>query len=69
MKASELTRFDLDWWISKLLPITDKLIKVAVDGEKDPDFWDSIFSIVKKNFCGQKPRINGWITNFFPYVD
>ena len=31
-KISEISRFNLDWWISKLLPIIDKIIAAAVDG-------------------------------------
>ena len=67
-KTSELAKYELDWWISKLLPIIDKMVSAAVDGEEDPHFWDSIYKIVSIGGSGAVNKVNGWITNFFPYL-
>lgn len=67
-KVAGIAKFGLEWWISKLLPIVDKIVAAAVDGECDPDFWNSVGKVVSPGGSGAVPRLNGWIGNFFPYI-
>ena len=46
----------------------DKFIK-AVDGEADPDFWNAAAKIASTGDSDSAPGLNGWIGNFFPYLD
>ena len=41
-----LAKYGLEWWIEKLLPIIDKFVAAAVDGESDPSFWNAVGKIV-----------------------
>ena len=68
-KAAGIAKFGLDWWIEKLLPIIDKIVAAAVDGEKDRDFWNSVGKVVSPGGSGAIRYLNGWITNFFPYFN
>ncbi len=51
-----------------MLPILDKLVAAAVDGEQDPDFWNSAGKIVEPGKSGDYFGLNGWVGNFFPYI-
>ena len=51
------------------MPIIDKIIAAAVDGEVDSDFWNSVYKIACPDDSGAVLRINGWMSNFFPYLD
>ncbi len=68
-KVAGLAKFDLEWWISKLLPIIDKFVAAAVEGEQDPDFWNSVGKIVSPGESGDFVGLNGWVGNFFPYIN
>lgn len=46
-----LGKYQLEWWIDKLLPIIDKFV-AAVDGESDADFWNSVGKIVDPEMSG-----------------
>lgn len=63
-RVQALAEFELDWWVSALLPVMDQFIATA-KGEVDKDFWQSFFK-----FGGQSggPYIHGWINQFFPYL-
>ena len=41
-----LAKYGLEWWIEKLLPIIDKFVAAAVDGESDSSFWNAVGKIV-----------------------
>ena len=68
-KVAGLGKYGLEWWIGKLLPIIDKFVAAAVDGEQDPHFWNSVGKIVSPDESGDYNGLNGWIGNFFPYLD
>lgn len=61
-----LRKYDLDWWIDKLIPIIENFI-IALDNKSksDYEFWSSIYK--ERNESGG-PFITGWISNFFPYI-
>lgn len=67
--VAQLQKYGLEWWINKLLPIIDKFVAAVEDGECDPDFWNSVGKIVAPQMSGMCPAINGWIANFFPYIN
>jgi hypothetical protein len=62
-----MKNYHCEWWIEKLLPVLDKLIK-AFDGEEDRTFWNDIYVFRKGGMSGPPSTATGWITNFFPYV-
>jgi len=41
-KVEELSKFDLEFWIPKLLPVLDKFID-AVSGKIDAKFWNCCY--------------------------
>eukprot|EP00730_Choanoeca_flexa_P003755 TRINITY_DN11492_c6_g3_i3.p1 TRINITY_DN11492_c6_g3~~TRINITY_DN11492_c6_g3_i3.p1 ORF type:complete len:376 (+),score=74.18 TRINITY_DN11492_c6_g3_i3:67-1194(+) len=43
-KAIQLKRFDLDWWLSELLPVLDQFV-AAAEGKADRDFWRSVVNV------------------------
>ena len=47
----------------------DKFVAAAVDGEEDSHFWNSVGKIVHPGRSGDYPGLNGWIGNFFPYIN
>ena len=63
-----LKKFELEWWIDKLLPILEKFLK-AYDGEIDESFWNCCYKVHQKNMSGATKNVNGWISNFFPYLE
>lgn len=67
-KVAGIAKFGLDWWIDKLMPIIDKFVSVAVHGESDSNFWNSIGKVVDSGMSGECDRLSGWIINFFPYL-
>ena len=74
-KAHFLRQYGLDWWMDELEPVLQKIAKAA-KGEKDLDFWKSLYKKEKLNIdeegCGlgdPTEKINGWIVKFYPYDD
>lgn len=74
-KATELAKFDLDWWISGLLPVLDEFVKTA-EGNPSPEFWKSIVMTYRPEYirgggCVPDPNgdtmVDGWILKLFPY--
>ena len=41
----------------------------AVDGESDPHFWNSVGKVVSTGGSGAIDYLNGWIANFYPYIE
>lgn len=66
-KTEYLSRYNLTWWTSELLPILDNLI-LAKSGKTDTTFWKNTIKVktVKAPY-GPFDNIDGWITRFFPY--
>ena len=57
---------EMDWWAGELNSILDKIIE-AFGGKKDLTFWRGFYKYIEGEGCGWGPKINGWITKFFPY--
>ena len=58
---------EMEWWASELNPVLDKFI-AAFGGKVDLEFWRGFYKYIKGDEgCGWGPKINGWITKFFPY--
>jgi len=66
-KAAALKKYDLDWWLSALLPALDQFV-AASKGTPDLNFWRSLCHInVGSSFPVYEP-LTGWVQAFFPYV-
>ncbi|WP_338814686.1 DUF4419 domain-containing protein [Bernardetia sp. Wsw4-3y2] len=65
-KSKKLIMYELDWWISELLPILEE-IKETANGKIDKQFWMNMFKQHALDEYGQPKIVNGWITRFFPY--
>ena len=63
-KAAKLSKFDLEWWTSHLLPVLDQFV-AASSGEVDEAFWSSIY---KLGGGSGGPFVSGWILKLFPYL-
>lgn len=68
LKVNELAKgMDLDWWLNKLNPILDDIVK-SFKNPKSKDstkFWDSFF---KYESGSGGSHIDGWMNHLFPYV-
>jgi len=65
-KTKALSKYELDWWTSKLIPIIDQFIS-ARKGTPDYSFW---LKMVREGGGGtfyDPSFIDGWICAFFPY--
>ena len=65
-KTQSLSKYDLEWWTSKLIPILDEFIN-ARKGSPDYSFW---LKMVRENggILPYEPSfIDGWLCTFFPY--
>ncbi len=56
--------YDLGWWINRIAPILERIARNAA-GADDPELWNNIYK-VDNNSGG--PYINGWVVDFFPYL-
>jgi hypothetical protein len=56
--------YDLAWWTDRLVPTLERIAHNAA-GSDDPQLWKNIYKI---NHESGGPYINGWITDFFPYL-
>lgn len=66
-KTEALRKYQLDWWVDKMEPILKKIIK-ASKGEKDKEFWQTMFKYHSIKRYGAKNIIDGWMVKFFPYT-
>eukprot|EP00730_Choanoeca_flexa_P003754 TRINITY_DN11492_c6_g3_i1.p1 TRINITY_DN11492_c6_g3~~TRINITY_DN11492_c6_g3_i1.p1 ORF type:complete len:384 (+),score=111.88 TRINITY_DN11492_c6_g3_i1:67-1218(+) len=66
-KAIQLKRFDLDWWLSELLPVLDQFV-AAAEGKADRDFWRSVVNVHGGSGMVTGP-MTGWMQVFFPYLN
>lgn len=62
-KAESLKRFELDWWITCLIPLLEEFL-AAVDGKPSASFWRDFFKVRDQS---GGPYIQGHIVNLFPY--
>jgi hypothetical protein len=59
----------MPWWAEQIDPILNEFIS-AFDKKYNMKFWRSIYKDVPRGKgSGTQPKINGWITKFFPYID
>lgn len=63
--VAALSKFDLEFWISKLLPVLDKFIEAA-SGKIDKTFWDCCYK-AHSGGSGVATTVKGWVTLFYPY--
>lgn len=69
-KALEpLREFDLGWWVDILAPIIDNLAAASAGGAVMKDFWQYIYKHWDLRGSGAHPTVDGWITNFFLYIN
>ena len=66
-KAIKLSKYKFDWYINGILPIIEKMIE-AKEGKVDIDFFKRMISYFP-GICGAPGSINGWILNFFAYIN
>lgn len=69
-KTESLAKYELDWWIKKLLPIIDNFILTYL-GKPDLKFWnymvDMVDGIGGSGMRTKKSDFTGWIIHFYPY--
>ncbi len=65
-KTLELEKYDLSWWTKRLIPILDEFIE-ASKGNVNTDFWKKMVHVDEPDFCGDPRKIDGWMTDFYPY--
>lgn len=58
------SRYDLAWWTDRIVPTLERIARNA-SGADDPELWKNIYKI--DNGSGG-PYINGWLVDFFPYL-
>ena len=63
-KTQQLEKFDLKWWISKLLPILVNILE-SIKGAPNLEFWRSFY---RMDMSSGGDTLHGWIINFFPYM-
>jgi len=63
-RVDYLRRFDVDWWIDKLVPVCDGFI-TASEGKRDIQHWRQIYT--KDPACGGT-EFDGWIGHLVPYI-
>lgn len=66
-KAEALRAYDLDWWLSALLPALDEFI-AAAHGTPNVDFWRSLCNINTGSSFPVYEPLTGWVQVFFPYL-
>ncbi len=57
--------YDLQWWTRHLSPILDRMVNNTAKGVNESTFWSNFYKIF--NSSGG-PHINGWIVQWFSYV-
>jgi hypothetical protein len=63
-RVEVLATYDLEWWVSRLRPILDELVRTA-EGCPNWDFWKAIYK--PEQVYGDKIA-TGWIADLFPYL-
>lgn len=63
-RVRALARYDLDWWVDRLLPICQEFVNTA-QGYPDRDFWQCIYK--PKPVYGAE-LMTGWLADLFPYI-
>jgi len=71
--TENLAQYNLGWWIPHVLEPLEMIMK-TYENSSNPsqelkDFWKYIFKYYGAGGSGMNPRIDGWLLNFFPYID
>ena len=67
-----LNNYELEWWTNGIVWILDNIIntyKGTNSKEQNLLFWRHIFKYYYGGGSGVNPSIDGWIVNFFPYIN
>lgn len=56
--------YNITWWTNRILPTLERIARNA-GGSDDVELWKNIYKI--NNESGG-PYINGWVVDFFPYL-
>lgn len=68
-RAGRLDAYGLDWWLDELKPILHEFT-LAAQGKPNTVFWQDMFKLTEVDaVCTTVDVVNGWILQFFPYVD
>jgi len=65
-KTQALSKYELEWWTSALIPILDQFIN-ARKGSPDYSFWLRMVREQKGRRTYDPSYVDGWICTFFPY--
>ncbi|AFM04540.1 hypothetical protein Fleli_2160 [Bernardetia litoralis DSM 6794] len=66
-KSKKLAVYELDWWISELIPILEEIKETAKGGVINTEFWMNMFKQHTLEEYGSPTILDGWIVRFFPY--
>lgn len=66
-KAASFSKYDLDWWLTGLLPVLDQFVEAA-EGRPDVEFWRSLCMINTGTSFPCYSPLTGWVQVFFPYL-
>lgn len=69
LRAAQLAKYDLEWWISDLQPILAQFTRTA-QGQPDRNFWAGMIRDLRDMGCGARSDhfVTGWIVRLFPYI-
>lgn len=66
-KVEALAKYELDWWIPRVLCILDKFVE-AFQGKLDVGFWNEVALQDRDRMSsGSVPFFSGWVKDFYPY--
>ena len=63
-RVLQLAKYDLNWWVDRLLPICQEWIKTA-KGQPSLEFWRAVY--MPEEAYGSN-LITGWLGDLFPYL-
>ncbi|WP_338789927.1 DUF4419 domain-containing protein [Bernardetia sp. MNP-M8] len=66
-KSKKLATYELDWWISELIPILEEIRETVKGGIINTEFWMNMFKQHTLEEYGNPRILDGWIIRFFPY--
>lgn len=67
-KLDFLSQYDLEWWVSEMKPVIQKIIDTK-QGKFDKEFWMDMIKYHREGLYGSYTDIDGWLLKFYPYYD
>ncbi|MFV0418292.1 MAG: DUF4419 domain-containing protein [Dysgonomonas sp.] len=67
VKLDFLSRYDLEWWISEVKPIVQKIIDTKQGKKFDKNFWMNMVKFHREGLYGSYTDVDGWLLKFYPY--